>query len=65
MISAFSYNNKPINSNYNNYYSPYFYKLSLYKNNNYNSKKNSSITNKKNLFLNIVNNKKREKIIKN
>jgi hypothetical protein len=61
MFSGLPNNKKSIISNYNNYYSSYFNKLSFYKNNNYNSKKNSSIINKKNLSLNIVNNKKKGK----
>ena len=61
MFSGLPNNKKSIISNYNNYYSSYFNKLSFYKNNNYNSKKNSSIMNKKNLSLNIVNNKKKGK----
>ena len=61
MFSSLPNNKKSIISNYNNYYSSYFNKLSFYKNNNYNTKKNSSIMNKKNLSLNIVNNKKKGK----
>ena len=61
MFSSLPNNQKSIISNYNNYYSSYFNKLSFYKSNNYNSKKNSSIMNKNNLSLNIVNNKKNGK----